>query len=360
MGHEIGHVTARHSVRQMTRAQLTQLGLGAGSVLSPTFGQFGGLAESTLGLLFLRFSRDDERESDRLGVEYSARAGYDPRHVSSFFEVLRRMSDANDRETIPGWLSTHPDPPDRVEATAALAEEWIRTLQLTEDRMAVNRDGHLRNLDGIVFGNNPREGFSEGRRFYHPDLEFQLLFPPDWQVENTRAAVIALDPQRGAQIQLTVPEVPEGTTAEGYARQIANNGVVPESGGRVDINGNRGYLGIYVIPTEAGSIAAIAAFIEYRNRIFQIVGMTTDLRRYRTVLEESLRSFDRVTEQRVLRAQPDRISLYTAREGDTLSSLAARVNNPRVSADDLAILNRLAVDQPITPGRIIKTVTKGY
>src|SRR5438034_2746379 len=159
MGHEIGHVTARHSVRQMTREQLAQIGLGVGSVLSPTFGQFGNLAQSSAGLLFLRFSRDDEREADRLGVEYAARAAYDPREVSNFFDVLGRLSAANDRQTIPGWLSTHPDPPQRVQATRMLAEEWIQMLGLTEERMAVDRDAFLRAIDGTVFGNNPREGF---------------------------------------------------------------------------------------------------------------------------------------------------------------------------------------------------------
>src|SRR5262245_49216545 len=90
MGHEIGHVTARHTVRQLTRTQLTQIGLGVGGALSHTFGQFGDLANSAVGVLFLRFSRDDEREADRLGIEYAAKAGYDPREVSYFFEVLRQ------------------------------------------------------------------------------------------------------------------------------------------------------------------------------------------------------------------------------------------------------------------------------
>src|SRR5262245_42663871 len=97
MGHEIGHVTARHTVRQMTRSELAQIGLGVGGMVSPTFGQLGNLAESSLGLLFLRFSRDDEREADRLGVEYAARAHYDPREVSNFFDVLGRLSSAGDR-----------------------------------------------------------------------------------------------------------------------------------------------------------------------------------------------------------------------------------------------------------------------
>src|SRR5262245_4621005 len=92
MGHEIGHVTARHTVRQLTRTRLAPIGLGVGGALSPTFGQFGDVARNAVGVLFLRFSRDDEREADRLGVEYAARAGYDPREVSRFFEVLRHLS----------------------------------------------------------------------------------------------------------------------------------------------------------------------------------------------------------------------------------------------------------------------------
>src|SRR2546422_1816728 len=151
MGHEIGHVTARHSVRQITRQELGQLGLNVGGVLSPTFGQLGNVAQSGLGLVFLRFSRDDEREADRLGVEYAARTACDPRQVSNFFDVLGRLSTANDRETIPGWLSTHPDPPQRVEATRMLANEWIQMLGLTEERMSVNRDQLLRAIDGLVF-----------------------------------------------------------------------------------------------------------------------------------------------------------------------------------------------------------------
>src|SRR2546425_11902803 len=107
MGHEIGHVTARHSVQQITRSQLAQIGLGVGSVLSPTFGQFGNLAESSLGVLFLRYSRDNEREADRLGVEYAARAAWDPRQVSNFFDVLARLSAGRGRETISAWLQTH-------------------------------------------------------------------------------------------------------------------------------------------------------------------------------------------------------------------------------------------------------------
>jgi len=360
VGHEIGHVTARHTVRQMTRAELAQIGLGVGSVLSPAFGQLGNLAQNGLGLLFLRFSRDSEREADRLGVEYAGRAAYDPREVSNFFEVLGRLSAANDRETIPGWLSTHPDPPERVQTTRMLAQEWIQMLGLTPERMAINRDNLIRAVDGLVFGNDPREGFSEGREFYHPMLEFQIAFPDGWQVENTRSAVLALDPQKAAQMQLSVAKVPAGTTAVAYARELAQQGMIPERSDETTINGNRAFIGTYVIRSENGPLAAEAAFIEYRNQIFQIVGVTSDYRRYADLFDRAIRSFTRLTDQRILRAQPDRLRVYTAKEGDTLTILAQRNNNPRVPADQLAILNRLAVDAPMTPGRLLKIVEKGY
>jgi predicted Zn-dependent protease len=360
LGHEIGHVTARHSVQQITRSQLAQIGLGVGSVLSPTFGQFGNLAESSLGLLFLRFSRDNEREADRLGVEYAARAGWDPREVSNFFDVLGRLSAAGGRETIPGWLQTHPDPPERVQTTRMLAQEWIRMLGLTDERMVVNRENHIRNLDGLIFGDDPRQGFTEGARFYHPELQFQITFPANWHIENTRTAVLALDPQQGAQMQVTIAQVPAGTTAVQYVRSLAQRGMTPQQGQEIMINGNRAYLATYAMRVQGGTLVVRAAFIEYRNQIFEVVGVTPDFRRYGGAIDESIRSFERVTEQRILRAQPDRLRIYTTREGDTLAAIAQRNNNPRVDADQLAILNRLAANQPITPGRIVKIVERGY
>ena len=360
MSHEIGHVTARHSVRQITRQELAEIGLGVGSVLSPTFGQFGNLAESGAGVLFLRFSRDDEREADRLGVEYAARAAFDPRQVSNFFDLLGRLSAANDRQTIPGWLSTHPDPPQRVEATRMLAEHWISMLGLTEERMVVNREPFLKAIDGIVFGNNPREGFTEASRFYHPELQFQIDFPAKWRVDNTRAAVFAIEPERNAQLQLTVARVQPGTGAEDYIRGLAARGSTPQDVQSVRIHGYNAVLATYVTQAQGGAVAVRAGFIEYRNQIFQIIGITRDLRRYGGQIDETIRSFDNVTDERILRVQPDRLRIYTAEEGDTLVAIAKRLANPRVTADDLAVLNRAATEQPITAGRLLKIVEKGY
>jgi predicted Zn-dependent protease len=161
-------------------------------------------------------------------------------------------------------------------------------------------------------------------------------------------------------MQLTVAKVPAGTTAVDYARGLAAQGMVPQRGEETTINGNRAFVGTYALRTDSGPLAAIAAFIEYRNQLFQIVGLTPDLRRYGDAIDRCIRSFSRLTDQRILRAQPDRLRIYTAQAGDTLTAIAQRENNPRVSADQLAILNRMAIDQPIAPGRIVKIVEKGY
>src|SRR5206468_12181144 len=152
-----------------------------------------------------------------------------------------------------------------------------------------------------------------------------------------------------------------GTTPAEYARALAARGLVPERSEELRINGNDAFLGLYAIRAQGGgTLAALAAFIEYRNQIFEVVGVTPDFRRYGGTLEQSIRSFDRVTEQRILRAQPDRLKIYAVRDGETLTAIAQRINNPRVDADQLAILNRLAISQPITPGRMVKIVERGY
>jgi predicted Zn-dependent protease len=336
----------------MTREEFAQIGLGVGGTLSPALGQLGNMAQSGLGLVFLRFSRDDEREADRLGVEYAARAAYDPRQVGNFFEVLGRLSEAGDRQTIPGWLSTHPDPPERVQATRKEAEQWIENLGLTEDQITTNRDEFLRSLDGLIFGTNPREGFSEGQRFYHPDLRFQIEFPSGWRIDNTREAVIATELHQQARIQLTMANVRRGTTAPEYVRFLTSRGLAPDSTRNLKIHAFNAVLASYGSTT--------AGFIEFRDGIIQIVAVSSDKHTFASSFEDTIESFDSLTDERILNAQPDRLRLYTAKDQDTLTELAERFKNPRANADDLAILNRMAPNQPVSPGRLVKIVEKGY
>ncbi len=129
---------------------------------------------------------------------------------------------------------------------------------------------------------------------------------------------------------------PQGTTAEGYARQLAAQGLTPQSGGPITINGNRAYLALYALRDEnGGAVPALVAFIEYRQQLYEILGPMADLQRSRTPIESAIRSFDRLTNQRILAMQPDRLRIYTTRQGDTLESLQRdmriRGSRPRTS-----------------------------
>ena len=180
LGHEIGHVTARHSVSQMSRAQLLQLGVGVGSVLSPTAYQFGDLAQAGLGLLFLRYGRDDERQSDQLGIDYMSLAGYDPREMSQFFVVFQDLKEQQ-KQSVPGWLSTHPDPPDRIDATASAALKIVGSRPHTPWK--IGREAFLNKIAGLTFGQNSREGFQQDDWFLHPDLMFKIPLEPGTPVK---------------------------------------------------------------------------------------------------------------------------------------------------------------------------------
>src|SRR5216110_1818156 len=154
VGHEIGHVTARHSVSQMSKQQLAQIGLAVGSIASPEFGRYAGVASAGLGVLFLKFSRDDESQADHLGLRYMRRAAYDPREMPHVFEMLTRVSEAQPGGRVPEWLATHPNPENRRERI----EQEIAALPRDFSGVAVSRDAYLQRLDDLVFGNNPREG----------------------------------------------------------------------------------------------------------------------------------------------------------------------------------------------------------
>ena len=193
LGHEIGHVTARHSVQQMSRQQLAQIGLGVGSILSSTVAQYAGLASQGLGVLFLKYGRDAETQADELGFRYMVRDQYDPRAMATMFETLQRVSDLEGAGRIPEWASTHPDPGNRVQATM----ERIDTLSVPLSQLRKSRETYLPIIAGMTYGDDPRQGFIEGNTFYHPELRFKLDLPAGWQAQNTPAGSRRGEPPAG-------------------------------------------------------------------------------------------------------------------------------------------------------------------
>src|SRR6266850_668469 len=159
LGHETGHVAARHSANQMSKQQVAQLGLGVGSILSPTVASAAQVASVGLQVLFLKYSRDDETQADELGFRYMTKVGYDPTQMIPLFEMLDRVSKREGVGKTPEWLQTHPDPGNRLAET----QKRLKTeLKGSTQGMKVEREKYLQMIDGIVYGEDPRQGYFKG------------------------------------------------------------------------------------------------------------------------------------------------------------------------------------------------------
>ena len=201
LGHETGYVAARHSANQLSKQQVAQLGLGIGSVLSPVVSSVAGVASVGLSVLFLKFSRDDETQADELGFRYMTKVGYDPTQMIPLFEMLDRVSKREGVGKTPEWLQTHPDPGNRLAET----QKRLKTeLKGSTQGMKVEREKYLQMIDGIVYGEDPRQGYFKGDTFYHPELKFQWKLPSGWKHQNTPQAVAAASPKEDAILQLQV------------------------------------------------------------------------------------------------------------------------------------------------------------
>jgi len=359
LGHEIGHVTARHSVTQISQEQLFGLGLGLGSVFSSRFRQLSGLAETGLGILMLKYSRDHERQSDQLGVQYMAQVGYDPAQIGRFFVVFQGLREEQGA-AIPNWLSSHPAPPDRIESTASAAEKFKQ--EHPGGKYKINADTFLSRIEGVVYGDDPREGFVEKNSFYHPDMRFQLDFPQGWKVQNTKRSVAFLEPEGKAVIELTLVSPEEGQTPEEVAYNTSRQeGVSLIEGSRLSINGNSAYLGRYRLQSDSNSIEVLAGFIAYGNNLFQMAGMTLSSQygSFADSFDRTIRDFRRLTNSRILSVQPDRVRIYRAKRGETIRGLWKSNPQSRISVDDIALLNRLDPDQALNAGTPVKLIRLG-
>lgn len=353
LGHEIGHVTARHSASQMTRAQLAQIGLGVGMIFSETIRGVGEAAAAGLQLLFLKFGRDDERQSDELGFRYMTRERYDPNGMTAVMRMLDSTSPAAEGG-VPNWLSTHPDPGDRVQAN----EARIAAANADYSGFTVDRPEFLQQIDDVVYGEDPRQGYFIGQRFFHPVLTFELTFPQGWPVQNTTLAVQSMAPTQDAAMSLTFAEA---ATAAEAARAFASMEGMTIVGQRTESpNGISTQLLEFRAQTQQGQLGGIAAFLEYGNSVYQILGYGTaqGWATHQNALLNGIRSFRRLTDQRYLNVAPHRVDIVTLPSAMTFSEFMQRYPSS-VPADEIARINQVGADERLPSGRLMKRVQGG-
>lgn len=353
LGHEIGHVTAKHSVHQISRAQLTQFGLGVGFVLSEDLRRFGDLASTGIGALFLKFGRDDENQADELGFRYALNSGYDPHEMVPVFKTLDRISDAGGAERLPQWMSTHPDPGDRVART----EERLRNSSLPAG-LRVGTDDYLGYLDGLKYGADPRQGYFKGPIFNHPDMAFRLTFPDGWKTNNGVNAVVGVSPQEDAVIELTMAgDQPPSAAA---AKFLAQEGMVGGTTSSDAINGLSAAMAPFRFTSSQGELAGRVAFVSLDGKTFRILGYGSEAgeANNRSAMHSSLTSFRRLTDKAALAVQPATLEVITIDRAMTLEEFNRRYPST-VPLEQVALINgRLTVER-LPKGTRLKRVTGG-
>lgn len=337
IGHEIGHVTARHSVQQMTTQTLAQAGLVVGVLLKPELADYAGLASGALSVMFLKFGRDDESQADELGFRYMRRQRYDPRELAEVFGVLEAVSAQSGGGRLPEWASTHPDPANRREKALARAD----TVAPAELQAAVvNRQEYLRRLDNMEYGDDPREGFFKGSRFLHPGMRFELTFPEGWKTANQKSAVLAGSPRDDALMQVTLAE---GSSPAEAARAFFSQQGLSGSPSSGRVNGLSAAGGEFAATTEQGVLRGAAFFVAHENRVFQLLGYAADANwpGYDGPVTRAIQSFQPLTDRDALAVQPWRLDIVTLDRTMTPQEFAQRFDTP-VDAGRIALLNQVS------------------
>lgn len=353
LGHEIGHVTARHSVIQQRNNLLGQLGMIAGVVLVPQLSEFIEPLSQGMQLALLSFGRDAERQSDELGVEYSSKIGYDAREMAGFFETLERQQEKTGGGTVPEFLSTHPSPGERNLTVAQLAETWKKKLNLTDSK--VNREAYLRRIEGLVYGEDPRQGFLEKGVFYHPELKFRFPVPSGWNLQNSPQQVQMAPTNGEAVLSLTLAS---GENLQQLSRQLVENYQLEVlSFSEEKVNGLPSVQLYAEQKQENGSgIRLLVYLIEQGDTRYRLMGLagSNTFSSYESAFLSTMKNFSVLKEADKLNRQPERLRIHSLSDDTTLRQALKARGIPDSRLEELAILNGRKLNESLAAGTLIK------
>jgi len=362
LGHEVGHVAARHAAKRQKAATRNSIIGVLGTVLSGallgdnTFGRLGQqIFSQGSQMLTLKYSRSQELEADNLGIEYLRRAGYDPRAMSTVLQSLAQQNalEASLRGTsnrVPEWASTHPDPATRV--PAALNRAGANATGVT------NRDTFLSSIDGLTYGDDPKQGIVDGRNFVHPELRLAFQAPDGfYMVNGTRAVSINGQSGRGqftggaysGDLDAYVRSAFAGLTGQNEQK------VLPEEVIRTTINGLPAAYGTARASDGNQQIDVIVFAYEFaKDRAYHFV--TFSQAGYSSAFSPMFNSIRRVSASEAGQVKARKLDVVTVRPGDTIQSMAARMAFDDAKLERFLVLNGLTTQSVLRSGDRVKIV----
>ncbi len=355
LGHEIGHVIARHSSRRALKGRLAQIGLQGGAILAQSTLGYGGEEIMSLGsqaaqFLFLKYSRDDERQADRLGVEYSAKAGYNAAEARGFFEMLERMSEGHG--SLPTFMSTHPDPGNRKQSMVTMSRDW-ESKGFQQPR--VERDGYLSSITGLVVGEDPRQGYTEGGVFYHPELRLMFPVPDGWRAINNPTMVGMVQPNQEAQIIFQIAQ--GAANAEAAGRAFASQeGLTVRQNGRTQVNGAPAWNVVGSAVQEGQQLTVRSLFIDYNGRVYSFMGIAPSPKyaSHASAISRTMEGFMPLRDSNKINVEPLHLAVQQARHPAPFRSLLPSPLPRGFSAEDLALMNQVSISELLPEGSQIK------
>ena len=362
LGHELGHITARHGQKQQTRSTIASVLLGVGSLLNRNVAALAQPLSQGLGVLFLKYSRDNENEADGLGVKYSTKIGYDAAQMADFFLTLQRTEAQSGAGGIPTFLSSHPNSADRYTRVKGLAAQQKSTLGKT--RLNVNRDAYLRAIEGLPYGDDPRQGFVEGGVFYHPGLKFRFPVPSGWKTQNSPDKFQMAEPNgKALLVFLGAPGSSLQEAGQAVAKQLGLQSVNAQ---QTTINGLPAltFEGDQVQQDQSGQQAVgahtVVTLLQDGKSIFAFIGLAApaSFASYAPQFAAAAQGYQRLTEAAKLNRQPERVRIKTAKTAVSLSQALAASGIASKRYEELAILNGMKTTDRLAVGQLYKVVGK--
>ena len=360
LGHELGHITARHGQKQQTKSTIASILLGAASIAAPRVMQsVGGIAQQGVQLGLLKYSRDAENEADGLGVKYSTKVGYDAAQMADFFLTLERTEKASGGGSTPGFLSTHPNSADRYQRVKSLAAQAKQT---TGNRaLTVNRDGYLRSIDGLPYGEDPRQGFVESSVFYLPEQKLRLPVPTGWKTQNSAEQFQMAEPNGKAVVALisagsgTLDAAAQALTKQLSLTSPSSQQTTLNSFPTVVVEGDQAASSSQSTPAHVR-----AYLIQDGKSVYALVGLapTASFATYAPQFDNVAQGFQRLTDASKLNRQPEHIRIKTATGTTTLSAAFAANGVPTSRYEEVAILNGMQTTDRLSKGMLYKVVSK--
>ena len=363
LGHEIGHVSARHAVQQYSAAQVANIGAVLGSIFIPGMNQGGSQLMQILGTAILRgYGREDELEADGLGAEYLANSGYDPQAMIRVIKVLKsqeefevRAAKAEGRKPniYHGVFATHPDNDTRLQEVVAHADKYRG-----ESFDKPGRDVYLDMIDGLVFGESAKEGILRGRNFYHPDLGFAIHLPMHWSTHNQPNQLLVTAPGGAAILQIGVEDINKKISPREF--MISRLGLRQlHDDQQLTIHEMPAHTGLASVNTSAGMREARFTVIYFNDRAYIFAGaakQANKFKQYDPAFLETARSFHAMTENEHKLAQPLHIRIVRADDSTNFAELAKNSPLQSFAEDQLRLINAKFPNGKLKPGQLFKVI----